>query len=153
MNIWTKKTNFDYSQKRINNLHLRFDKNTDAEIKRACTDFKNWLQKEYTFPVCIKIYIKNKEHIRTKDGDFVSATCFLPFEHHNLPYIKIAVGDYIPSLQQHSKDCQLAGILHSIAHELTHCYQWLKHVETSEKQAVRCADYIIKKYSNTRMHP
>jgi len=153
MSIWLKKIDSNRCISQAVNLHMSFDNGIDSEVKRACTDFKKWLQKEYIFPVYIKIYIKNKNHIRARDGDFVSATCFLPFEQYNSPYIKVAVGDYTPLLQQQEKDCELSGILHSIAHELTHYYQWIKDIEPSEIQAIRCADYVIKKYANTREHP
>lgn len=59
--------------------------------------------------------------------------------------------------EKRQKDDILASYICSIAHELTHYYQWLNGVELTpigeERQASRYASLILKKYAETREHP
>jgi len=54
-------------------------------------------------------------------------------------------------------DNALAAVLGSIAHELTHYYQWINDIELTEigfeRQASHYRDRIISEYSQTREHP
>jgi predicted SprT family Zn-dependent metalloprotease len=73
------------------------------------------------------------------------------------PYARIATGDYYDMLKEDGKDNALGGILHSIAHELTHYYQWINDVHLTDRgeeiQASRYASSIVFEYSQTREHP
>ena len=55
------------------------------------------------------------------------------------------------------KDNALASILLSLAHELTHYYQWINNIQLTptgrERQATKYANYIIDEYASTREHP
>jgi hypothetical protein len=91
------------------------------------------------------------------DGDKVSATFFQPYDKLTESYIKIAAGDYYDMLNKWGKDQALGAILHSIAHELTHYFQWINDVQLTdigyERQASMCAKAILDEYSETREHP
>ena len=117
----------------------------------------NWLRKEYFFPIRVSIYIKSRETIKAMDGERVSATCFIPDNKHIEPYIRIAAGDYYSILERKGKNNALAAILHSIAHELTHYFQWINDIEFTEigieRQAIRYAGFILDEYKETREHP
>ena len=63
-----------------------------------------------------------------------------------------------------AKDNELAGILCSIGHELTHYYQWITdpqwreeknvdEIKKEERQAVYYSRAIVDYYANTREHP
>lgn len=138
-------------------LRLRIEKEVNPEVRRACLEFARWLRKEYYFPVRVPVYIKAAKFIKAVDGDEVSATFFWPFERDVEPYIRVATGDYYDLEVENGEDNALAAILHSIAHELTHYYQWILSkemtVDEEEKQAVRIASYVIGKYRLTRDHP
>ncbi|MCB6415509.1 hypothetical protein LI221_10615 [Faecalimonas umbilicata] len=60
-------------------------------------------------------------------------------------------------MERVGKDNALAGILHSITHELSHYYQWIKDydidIEKSERQAKYYATVIVEDYAETREHP
>lgn len=60
-------------------------------------------------------------------------------------------------MKKRGKDNALVSYLHSIAHELTHYFQWLNGIELTpigtERQAVRYAGLILDKYAETREHP
>ena len=43
-------------------LRLRFDKNLDPEVIRACKEFAIFLRKEFYFPIRVTIYVKNKKN-------------------------------------------------------------------------------------------
>ncbi len=153
MNIWVKKG----EQKNVNKIKISFDSGVDSEVKRACREFVNWIKKEYFFPKCIRIYFKDTYQIKAKDGENVSAICFLPFDMKEVPYIKISTGDYEELIMKIGKDNALAAILNSLAHELTHYYQWVNNSNVSDEkmeiQAKQCARRIIRKYACTRPHP
>ena len=161
MHIWTlenwkKHYNLNDAKHRIG-VRIKFDNNVDIEIKRACKEFMSWLRKEYFFPIRIPIYIKSSETIKALDGDRVSASCFIPDNKQIEPYVRIAVGDYYDMLKKRGKDNALAAILRSIAHELTHYFQWINDIELTEigieRQAKKYADFILDEYAQTREHP
>jgi len=58
---------------------------------------------------------------------------------------------------QRGRDNALASILMSIAHELTHYFQWINNLPLTlmgeERQATIYARYIIDEYAETRGHP
>ena len=99
-------------------------------------------------------------------GDF-----FGPIDLHEEPYIRVAVGDYEDLLKewfngdvQKTKDNALAAMLHSIAHELSHYFQWIKRHEEwdgdgtyeearDERQAVYYASEIVRDYADVVDHP
>ena len=160
MHVWTlKKWAGFYDLSNPNHrtgVRLRIDKNVHSEVKRACIVFLKWLRTEYFFPIRIPIYIKSTKYIRAKDGELVSAVCFLPDEKDVEPYIRIAVGDFNELLLQRGQDNALAAILGSIVHELTHYYQWVNEVQLTYKGAERQATiykrFILGEYAKTREH-
>ena len=156
MEKWTKLYNISDPKHRTG-VRLKFEKKVDPEVRRACKEFLSWLRKEYFFPIRVPIYIKATKKIKAKDGEMVSATCFRPFDIHEEPYIRISVSDYHELESKRGKDNALAAILSSIAHELTHYFQWINGLELTpigeERQAKAYARYIIYEYAETREHP
>lgn len=138
-------------------LRFRFSKGVDPEVRRACIEFGKWLRRQYVFPIRIPVYIRELKTIRAMDGDMVSATFFAPYDKNVEPYIRVATGDYYDMLNARGKNNALASILASIAHELTHYYQWINDFELSqleeEKQAEAHAKKIIRLYSKMRDEP
>ena len=138
-------------------LRLRFDSGVDCEVRRACKDFVAWLRTLYEFPIRIPIYFKASKNIMSRSDEYVSASFFGPYDKSVEPYIRISVGDYPDLLCERGKDDALASILHSIAHELSHYYQWIKDSDLSEEKLERQAQYyaseILLDYADTRAHP
>lgn len=160
MHIWTMdnwKKNLLGNIHRRTGIRFRYDNTVDAEVKRACMQFAFWLRSEYVFPLRVLIYVKGAETIRTKDGENVVGCFFEPFSYSDEPYIRIATGDYKKLTSNFGKDNALATILASLAHELTHYYQWINNIQLTpigrERQATRYAAYIIDEYSSTCEHP
>ena len=151
-------------------IRLRFEKGVDPEVKRACMEFVWWLREEYEFPIRVPIYFKASKQVKARiKGELCSATFFGTFDLHEEPYIRIAVGDYEDLLKerfhgdvQEAKDNALAAILCSIAHELSHYFQWIKDREAwceledhtkYERQAVYYAREIVRDYADVVDHP
>jgi hypothetical protein len=138
-------------------IRLKFDKDVDSEVKRACKEFCKWLRMTYCFPIRVPIYVKSSYQIKSMDGELVSATFFEPINKFDEPYVRLATGDYYELLNCNGKDDALAAILSSIAHELTHYFQWINDVELTEigreRQAKSYSNYILNEYSETREHP
>lgn len=161
MHIWTLEKWIKYLDYYENDyrtgLRLKFDKNVDPEVKRACKDFAKWIRTEYYFPIRVPIYIKSCEKIRAMDGEMVAATFFEPLERSVEPFVRVAAGDYDYLLCKLGKDNALAAILASIAHELTHYFQWINGIKLTEtgyeRQAKAYANYIVDEYAETREHP
>ncbi len=144
-------------QPRRTGLRLHFEKDVDIEVKTACKTFASWLRTQYIFPLRVNVYIKNRACIKAMDGADVYGTFFGPFEMGTEPYIKIAAGNYAFYRQTEGRDNALASILHCIAHELTHYYQYINNAKLSargeETQATHYANKIIDLYAETRDHP
>jgi hypothetical protein len=159
MHIWTIDNweKFYHEKKVRSGLRLRFDLNIDPNLKRALKEFCQWIRHNYYFPMRIPVYFKSAKHIRALDGELVSATFFEPDSKYVEPYIKIAVGEYEDLLKTKSADDAISIVLRSLAHELTHYYQWINDLKLtsmgSERQAKQYADFIIDEYSCTREHP
>lgn len=160
MHIWTIndwEKNLPDNSLRRTGLRFRYDRNTHPEVKRACLQFAIWLRTQYYFPLRVVVYVKGAKTIRTKDGDHVVGSFFEPFSYLDEPYIRIATGDYDELAGNLGRDNALASILLSLAHELTHYYQWINNIQLTpvgrERQATRYANYIIDEYASTRAHP
>lgn len=138
-------------------LRFRFDNNVDQEVRRSCILFGHWLRSEFYFPIRVTVYFKSKLTIRAMDGEEVSAIFFEPFSKSDEPYIRIATGDYYELSEKWGKDNALGAILGSLGHELTHYFQWLNDVNSTdlnrERQADRYRQKILNMYSQIQEHP
>lgn len=145
-------------------VRLRFENDVDPEVRRSCIQFVSWLRCEYEFPIRVPIYFKATETIKTMNGGNASASFFGPFDISQEPYIRIAVGDYEYLLEQRGQDNALAAILHSITHELSHYFQWIKYheiwlenndsnIKYFERQAKYYAHEIVLDYAEIVDHP
>ncbi len=139
-------------------LRIRNDAGVDPEIKAAVIAFSKWIRQNYDFPVRIVVYIKNKKYIKAMDGELVSATCFLPYSKSVEPYARVSVGDYEMVKEKRGRDNALAGILTSVAHELTHYFRWIDDseyddIKREERKACRLARKIVNDSATTREHP
>lgn len=159
MNIWAEtRWNKRYHNNGVRKgLRLKCDPDIDDEVRRACKEFCKWLRTRYCFPIRIPIYLKASDTIKAKDGDMVCGTFFEPDDPMVEPYIRIATGDYELMQKKYGKDNALASILQSIAHEITHYYQWVNGIQLTEcgyeRQAKRYARLILDEYAETREHP
>ena len=138
-------------------LIIRIQKDVNDEVKLACLDFAKWLRKKYEFPIRVPIYIRSSAKIRTNSGDYCSAKIFEPYEYCIEPYISIAVGNIEERIRDSGRNNALAGILGSMAHELTHYFQWINRNKLTDKQAERQANYyrarILSEYASIRERP
>lgn len=139
-------------------LRLRFDKGIDDEVRRACKEFAVFLRKEYFFPLRVMVYIKNSFQITAMDGDKVVGTFWRIEDNYTIePYIRVAAGDYKDLCLKWGKDSALTAILITMAHELTHYFQWINSLHLTligeERQATKYARYILDEYAETREHP
>lgn len=148
---WKKYINLTNNQHKIG-IYIRNDKNVDDEVKVFCKEFVKWLRKEFYFPVKVNIYVKENYRIKAKDGEFVVGTFWRPdgFEQNNMPYVRIATGDYQELVDQRGKEEAMWSILGTLAHELTHYFQYVNQLELTsigeERQATVYADYVLSDY-------
>ena len=160
MHIWTIENwtkNLAPIEERRTGLRLRFDRHVDPEVRAACIAFCGWMRTEYYFPLRLPVYVKSARRVRTMDGDFVCGSFFEPANYKDEPYIRIATGDFPELLGEIGRDNALASILWTMAHEITHYFQWINALDLTdvgrERQASRYAKYILSEYAETREHP
>lgn len=131
MNIW-KSENWKvfYSDKEVRmGLYTRFDNRIPPEIKWPCYMFCEWVRDYYEFPIRVMIYFKASNTVRAMSGEQVSGKCSKPYNRLEEPHITIATG-------------AVFAILCTIAHELTHYYQWINNT--------RQGDTVIEHRKNER---
>ncbi|MBK5491355.1 hypothetical protein JFT95_29105 [Bacillus sp. TH17] len=161
MHIWTLtnwQIHYNLEEKSYRTgLRLKFDKDVDPEVRRAIKEFCKWLRQEYFFPIRVPIYVKSACKIKAIDGKLVYGTFFEPFNRNDEPYIRISTGDYYDTLEKNGKDNALGSYLVTIAHELTHYFQWINDINLTkigyERQATTYSGYIIDEYKETREQP
>lgn len=138
-------------------LRVRYESNVDEEVKAAIRRFLLWIRWQYDFPMRVQMYVKASESIRAQDGTYVNGTFFGPFDPFAEPYIKIATGDFHKDMLERGRDNALATILGTVAHELSHYYQWingLKKTERSEEyQATYYSNLMLEEYACYTEHP
>ena len=138
-------------------LRVRYEHGIDTDLKESIKRFILWIRRNYYFPFRVVIYIKSSEFITAKDGDLVSGTFFEPYYRTDEPYIRVAAGDHAKNLIRWGRDDAIAATLRTIAHELTHYYQWIngvdKPIRNLELHAYICSSIILRQYAETTEHP
>jgi len=140
-----------YVDSRINKgVYLRFSKGFDKDLKQIVQAFVRWIRKNYCFPIKLNIILMDSQYVvNSLTGEEVSASIFLPFDKSQSPRAQVSIGDY-KSLDVDNLFCAECAVLVSIAHEITHYYQWLKDEtgqgELSEKQARYKSKQVVNKY-------
>ena len=138
-------------------LRVHYEPPVNQEVKQAIHNFCLWLRREFYFPIRVNVYVKASDTIKAMDGERVSATFFGPYNHLFEPYIRISTGDYLKRREKIGRDNALASILFSLAHELSHYYQWINDINLTpiglERQATRYAEGILAEYSDYTDHP
>ena len=135
-------------------LRLVIDKDVGLEMRNALKDFAAWLRTEYRFPMRVPVYVKSSKKIIASDGEAVVGLFFEPDSRSVEPYIKIAVGDFDELKQKRGHDGAVDAILCSLAHELTHYFQWINALKLtdrgSERQASIYAEFIVSEYREAK---
>ena len=139
-------------------LRLRIEPMVDAEVRRACLEFAQWIRTQYCFPIRVIVYVKSDVYVKTRSGEEACCTCLRPAQKCDSPYIRLPTGDYEELLDECGKYNALASILHSMAAMLTHYFLWLNDIEfsTYEEENDAANDFaytVIMQYLETRDHP
>lgn len=148
---WKKHIDLTKSNHKIG-IYVRVDKSVDEDVKDFCKQFVKWMRKEFCFPIRVNVYVKENYRIKAKDGELVVGTFWRPegFGRDNFPYIRIAAGDYQDLVEERGKDEAMWSILGTLAHELTHYFQYINQLELTaigeERQATVYSDYILSDY-------
>ena len=131
-------------------FRIRYDSYIDVEVKECIAKFCSWIREEFYFPIRVVMYVKGTQYIVARDGEKVSATFLAPYDHFQEPHIRLSVGDYEKLLLKRGKNNALLSILNSIAHELSHYFQWINDVNLTdigiERQASVYAYGIVTEY-------
>lgn len=114
-----------YSNSSVKGLRLKFSKHIDDKLKEEIIGFIKFLRRKYYFPIRCTIFIKHNNEFYEEDNSKKTIGYFYYYEDHlkKTPFIWIATGryHYFPSIK---KEKEMKNILFTIAHELTHYFQW-----------------------------
>jgi len=101
------------------------------------------------------MYIKSRRKISAQDGDLVYGIFFGPYNYRDEPYISIATGDFWREKEKYGRQRALCYALETIAHELTHYFQWVNGFEMTskgkERQATNYTYWIMLGYYDNVM--
>ena len=137
---------------RVKGLRIRGHRG-HPEVKLAFIRFACWLRKNRAFPTLLPVYLIPGTHVRTLDGRLCSASFFAPDSKRDIPYIRVATGDFPTWRRSKGRDGALAAFLCSLAHELVHYDQWLAGVVLTERGVVRNARQTVDRYAMDVRHP
>lgn len=128
-------------------IYLRFSKGVDKELRSVILSFTRWLRFFYKFPVKVVVYVKSAPYIVNKETrEKVCASIFLPYDKKQNPYVNLATGDYDDLIKENGLYSATCSILSSLAHEITHYFQWINDADLNEQQANRKAINAVYKY-------
>lgn len=134
-------------------VDLHFSKGVYPQLRKEIMLFLRWIRREYVFPRKVNIQISDKMFVRTfLTDEQVSASTFIPDNEKFKVLIRVSTGDYLFMVQNDGYRIAVCSILGSIAHELTHYYQWVKDPDCifSEAQARTKAVRVVDKYWKMR---
>lgn len=144
-----KEEKYLYNDSKVQGLRLHFCEGVQLNNKETCKAFCHWLQKKFFFPIrCNIIFSPLKKFKRkTKGGCYGVFFSNKEYAFKRYPQIYIATNFK-------SKEDEYSCLI-TIAHELTHYYQWYfyedeKSTERSlEIMANKWARYIVWEYQNS----
>lgn len=131
-------------------IYIRFESGIKPEVRLACIEFGRWLRQKFEFPILLRVYIKNRCIITTRNKKHASATFWAPFKKDEEPYIKVSTGDYDELKSKGDTYNALMTILCSFAHEIVHYRQWCENRRMTEKEANKEAVKLVESFSNEK---
>lgn len=131
----------------------------DPDLKKEIQCFVRWLRKNYWFPIEISCTFTNDNYLVGENNKkscaiFIYQTTWDKKDTNDkiLPKIKVATGKFKKQLKRHELSDVLFNQLFSIAHEITHYYQWYFYQFESrtdrslEIEANRWGGYIVENF-------
>jgi hypothetical protein len=103
--------------------------------------------------VRVPVYLLAGKRVRTADGQFASASIFLPWSRKVEPYIRVATGDYDELRRARGRESALLAFLGSLSHEVVHYRQWIDTGRAWEQGVITKAKRLVERYAQTVHHP
>ena len=120
-------------------------------VRAAFLRYASWLRTEIEFPLRVPVYLLPGKRVRTVDGQFASASIFLPWSRR--ADIRVATGDYDELRRARGRDNALAAYLSSLSHEVVHYRQWVETGRSWEQGVITKAKRLVERYAQTVDHP
>lgn len=144
---WEKYFYLKVSENYNNGLRMKIDKEINSSLRTVCKKFAVYLRNKYLFPIRISVYIKNVYKIKASDGDYVYGLLRYDDDFTIEPKVWIAAGDFDKMKKKNGCGNAICSILNTVAHELTHYFQFINHVNFTpiglERQANEYAESIV----------
>ena len=151
MDIWTinKYSSFYESINSDCGLRCRYQVGINYDLKMIITTFITWIRERFVFPIRVNVYFKATPYIIAQDGEKVNGTFWGPSDYTIKPFIKVSCGNE-NNTDSKSKLYSVLSVLETLAHEITHYYQWVNRLIKSERQieyqAVWYSHRIVEEY-------
>ena len=115
-------------------------------MRRCLQRYARWLREQVKFPVRVPVYLSPRKRLVTLDGGRAFATCFLPFDRREEPYIRIATGEYVEARRKQGRDSALASYIDGLSHEIVHYRQRIERKPLTERGVDRKARAMVNAY-------
>lgn len=152
MNLWEQFEKQNNQSQNSKGISFHYEKGIDNQLRNLYLDFAKWLRLKYYFPVHINVYILDQERVKLLSGVWAYGS-FRWYEKRP-PRIKVPSKIEKELLSEYTIDEVYEQILSSLVHELSHYFQWVRHLEQSNAVSERQANYyryrIIDKYKKEK---
>ena len=131
-------------------LRCKFPINFDAQTKTSVSGFISFIREKYYFPIRLSVESFDKTHFVNAIDSHKYYGIFYDGDAQKNIYPKIHIASRL------AKSNPLEDVLFSIAHEITHYYQWYFMEDTErtdrslEIEANKWAKYILRNYLATQ---
>jgi|SRR5713226_1705352 len=140
------------TNRRLRGLRIRGHRG-HPEVRSAFIRFARWLRTARDFPVLLPVYLIPRDHIRSAAGRLCPASFFAPDSPLEVPFVRVATGDFPKLRRSDGRDAALAAFLCSLAHELVHYDQWLAREALTERGVAKKARRTVSQYNMAVDHP
>lgn len=126
-------------------LTFKFDSEISAHLKKAIVQFRNFIKKEFDFPIKVNIHITHKE-LEDSYGYFQYPKSLFKY-----PRIVVSTNSYEQLKKEMSLFDSDLNILRTLAHEIGHYQDYISDniildEKMSEKIAYKYEDELIQKF-------
>ena len=136
-----------YNSAKSNGVRYKFFDGFDEQTKNQITDFIFFLRKKYYFPIRLNIVFCSEDSFKHHIDNHKYYAAFYGMDDENKKtYPRISVAAKI------TKNNSLNDVLFTIAHEITHYYQWyfleedIRIDRSLEIEANKWSAYILDEY-------
>lgn len=129
-------------------INVRCIGHVDPHLRSIIVEFIGWMRSNYVFVHRVAIYIREQYMSKQRNENDFSASFIAPFCKDDDPFIRVNLANR--QLDTENIENLRYSVLISIAHEITHYFQWIADREFSESEAEQNADQMVEQFIDER---